>query len=97
MKVYLCSETPKSDQTNFEVNSNFWVDPECIWISLAVSLCFVFNLIQVTAKGKKKSMGVLDIYGFEIFEVDFHYCAAVFLKLGDSAVWRTVVIYAKLC
>lgn len=61
-------------------------------MNVYVFLLFVSNLIQVTAKGKKKSMGVLDIYGFEIFEVGFHNCAAVFLKLGDKTICRTVVI-----
>lgn len=53
--------------------ANYARDALCkaIYSRLMTWLINRINLsIRVTAKGKKKSMGVLDIYGFEIFEIN---------------------------
>jgi myosin I len=40
----------------------------CLWCMLQLSSCFIFIFAQVRKYGKRKVLGILDIYGFEVFE-----------------------------
>ena len=42
-----------------------------VLVGVDVDICHLCNIfVQVRKKGRRKAMGVLDIYGFEIFEIN---------------------------
>ena len=38
----------------------------------SIVITYILFILQVRKRGRRKSLGVLDIYGFEIFEVRMH-------------------------